>query len=447
MATDEKQTVWAATYDLLRTLGLTTVFGNPGSTEQPFLKNFPSDFEYILALQEASAVAMADGFAQATGKPALVNLHTSAGTGNGMGNIMTAFQNKTPLIITAGQQTREMIICDPLLTNRDETMLPKPYVKWAYEPKRAEDVPRAIMRAYALALQPPAGPVYVSIPLDDWDKTALGPADVRTVSDRIGPDPERLSEFAERINRAKNPVLVYGAELEKAGAWKVGVAIAEKLRVPVYRAPAAERACFPETHPLFQGELPAAIGPLSSRLDGHDLIVVVGAPVFRYYPYVPGPILPEGATLLQITTDPTDAGSALVGNSLLSDVKLALNGLLPLLDESKRSAPAPRQISKDLSSTPGSPLTSYEVYAALSEVRPESAIVVQESPSNYNEFLHWWPSTEEGSYFTYASGGLGHNAPSSVGVALAQRKLGTNRPVVVLIGDGSCWPFGRMWSD
>ncbi len=261
MATDEKQTVWAATYDLLRTLGLTTVFGNPGSTEQPFLKNFPSDFQYVLALQEASAVAMADGFAQATGKPALVNLHTSAGTGNGMGNIMTAFQNKTPLIITAGQQTREMIICDPLLTNRDETMLPKPYVKWAYEPKRAEDVPRAIMRAYALALQPPAGPVYVSIPLDDWDKTALGTADVRSVSSRFGPDPERLKEFAELINHAKNPVLVYGAEIEKAGAWKAGVAIAEKLRVPVYRAPAAERACFPENHPLFQGELPAAIGP------------------------------------------------------------------------------------------------------------------------------------------------------------------------------------------
>ena len=119
------QTVWSATYDLLRSLELTTVFGNPGSTEQPFLKNFPADFQYILGLQEASVVAMADGFAQATGRPALVNLHTSAGTGNGMGNIMTAFLNKTPLIITAGQQTREMILCDPLLTNRDETMLPQ----------------------------------------------------------------------------------------------------------------------------------------------------------------------------------------------------------------------------------------------------------------------------------------------------------------------------------
>ena len=137
----EKQTtltVYQATYDLLRKLGLTTIFGNPGSTEQPFLKNFPADFEYVLGLQEATAVAMADGFAQATRRPALLNLHSSAGTGHGMGNIMTAFQNKTPLIITAGQQTREMILCDPYLTNRDETTLPRPWVKWAYQPVRAQ---------------------------------------------------------------------------------------------------------------------------------------------------------------------------------------------------------------------------------------------------------------------------------------------------------------------
>ena len=381
---------------------------------------------------------MADGYAQATGKPALLNLHTSAGTGNGMGNIMTAFQNKTPLIITVGQQTREMAICDPLLTNRDETMLPKPYVKWAYEPKRAEDVPRAIMRAYALALQPPAGPVYVSIPLDDWDKEALGPADVRTVSSRVGPDPDRLKDFAARMSAAKSPVLVYGAEVEKSGGWDVGVALAEKLNAPVWRAPAAERACFPETHPLFQGELVSAMLPLSHELAGHDLIIVIGAPVFRYYPFVLGPVLPEGAKVLQITEDPTDAGSALVGDSLLSDAKLAIDGLLGLVSDGKaRTAPAPRQVQKTLPATAGSPLTANEVYAALSEVRPEGAIVVQESPSNYNEFLRWWPSIEPAAYYTYASGGLGHNAPSSVGVALAQRKLGTNRPVIALIGDGA----------
>src|SRR5260370_5648818 len=121
-------TVYDATYNLLRKLGLTTIFGNPGWKEQPSLKSFPPDFEYVLGLQEATAVAMADGFAQATGKPALLNLHTSAGTGHGMGNIMTAFQNKTPLIITAGQQTRAIILCDPDLPNPDETAPPRPWL-------------------------------------------------------------------------------------------------------------------------------------------------------------------------------------------------------------------------------------------------------------------------------------------------------------------------------
>ena len=169
----DAKSIHEVTYDLLRELGLTTVFGNPGSTEETFLKNFPDDFTYVLGLQEASVVAMADGFAQSTGKPALVNVHTAAGMGNAMGNLVAAAKGNTPLIVTAGQQTREMVLCEPYLTNKDETVFPQPWVKWAYEPKRAEDVPGAIMRAYAVALQPPAGPVFVSIPLDDWEKPAL----------------------------------------------------------------------------------------------------------------------------------------------------------------------------------------------------------------------------------------------------------------------------------
>ena len=207
--TDQK-TVHDVTYDLLRTLGLTTVFGNPGSTEQTFLQDFPDDFTYVLALQEASALAMADGFAQATGKPALVNLHTAAGTGNAMGSLVAAYRANTPLIVTAGQQTREMSIVDPYLNNPDATELPKPWVKWSYEPARAEDVPAAFMQAYAVAMQEPKGPVFLSIPLDDWQKPALGPAVVRTVSQRTAPDAERLREFADRINRAERPLLVLG---------------------------------------------------------------------------------------------------------------------------------------------------------------------------------------------------------------------------------------------
>ena len=437
----EKQTpltVYQATYDLLRKLGLTTIFGNPGSTEQPFLKNFPSDFEYVLGLQEASAVAMADGFAQATRKPALLNLHTSAGTGNGMGNIMTAYQNKTPLIITAGQQTREMILCEPLLTNRDETMLPRPWVKWAYQPVRAQDVPGAIMRAYAIALQPPAGPVYLSIPLDDWDQPALGEAVVRSVSSRFSPDPERVALFAERIKKAKNPVLVYGQEIERAGGWEAGIKFAERMRTPVYLAPIAERASFPQNHPQFRGALPIAIGPLSKKLRGHDLIIVIGAPIFRYYPYIAGEYLPEGAELLQITNDPADAAAAIVGDSLLSDARLALEALIDAIPEAtSRTAPTALHIERKLPAPPNSPLTAMEAFAALSELRPKDAILVQETPSNASDLLQCWPALQPDSYYTFASGGLGWNTPAAVGIAIAQKKSGSGRPVIAVIGDGA----------
>jgi benzoylformate decarboxylase len=431
-------TVYDATYNLLRALDLTTIFGNPGSTEQPFLQNFPPDFEYILGLQEATVVAMADGFSQSTNKPALVNLHTSAGTGNGMGNIMTAFQNKTPLIITAGQQTREMLLCEPLLTNRDETTLPRPWVKWAYQPARAEDVPGAIMRAYAIALQPPAGPVYLSIPLDDWSKPALGEAVVRSVSSRYGPDPDRLALFAQKIRNSKNPVLIYGQEIERAGGWEAGIKLAEQLRAPVFLAPLAERASFPQNHPQFQGMLPMAIGPLSKRLRGFDLAIVIGAPIFRYYPYVAGDYLPNGTALLQITSDPGDAGAASVGDSLLSDAKLALDALAALVPGDKnRALPTPLSVNRELPSPSNSPLSASEAFAALSELRPDDAILVQETPSNGGDLLQWWPTVKPESYYTFASGGLGWNAPAAVGIALAQRKMGTNRQVIAVIGDGS----------
>ena len=431
-------TVYQATYDLLRKLGMTTIFGNPGSTERPFLKNFPSDFEYILGLQEASAVAMADGFAQATRRPALLNLHTSAGTGNGMGNIMTAYQNKTPLIITAGQQTREMLLCEPLLANRDETMLPRPWVKWAYQPVRAQDVPGAIMRAYAIALQPPAGPVYLSIPLDDWDQPALGEAVVRSVSSRFSPDPERVALFAQRIQNAKNPVLVYGQEIERAGGWEAGIKFAERMKTPVYLAPLAERASFPQNHPQFRGALPIAIGPLSKKLRGHDLIIVIGAPIFRYYPYVAGEYLPEGAELLQVTNDPADAASAIVGDSLLSDARLALEAFIDAVFETtSRIAPVALHIDRKLPAQPNSPLTAMEAFAAISALRPKGAILVQETPSNAADLLQCWPTLQPDSYYTFASGGLGWNTPAAVGIAIAQKKSGSGRPVIAVIGDGA----------
>lgn len=432
------------TFQLLRELGLTTVFGNPGSTEETFLKDFPKDFRYIQVLQEASAVGAADGYAQATRKPALVNVHTSAGLSNAMSNILTAAQNKTPLIITAGNQTRDMLLMEPWLTNVEPSILPRPWIKWSYEPVRAEDVPAAFMRAYAEALQPPAGPVFLSIPLDDWDKPASGPAVVRSVATRIAPDPARIAQFAEALSKAKNPALVYGSAIARGEGWPQAVALAEKLQAHVFAAPASERPPFPEIHPLYSGGLPFAIGPLAKKLEGYDVAIVIGAPIFRYYPYVPGPYLPEGLRLLHITDDPSESARAPVGDSLLGDAVLALEALEKLV--TARSAPAKPVTKQPHGAAPhpaaapvdaGGALGALELFQTLRATMPVETVLVEESPSNLGELHTAWPVERPDSFYTFASGSLGWNLPASIGIALAERDSGRNRPVLAIIGDGS----------
>ena len=432
-----QRTVRDVTYDLLRSLGMTTVFGNPGSTEETFLKNFPDDFAYVLGLQEASVLAMADGFAQSTGRPALVNVHTSAGTGNAMGSLIAAYKGNVPLIVTAGQQTREMVSCEPYLTNKDATLLPLPWAKWAYEPARAEDVPGAFMRAYAVALQPPAGPVFLSIPLDDWDKPALGPAVVRTVSHRVSPDLARLREFAGRIDTAKNPMVVLGPEVDRAGAWDAGVAFAEKFGAPVYASPLADRVSFPENHRLYRGPVPMTIAGATELMRGHDLVIVIGAQVFRYYPYVAGEYLPEGSDLLHVTADPEIAAAAPVGDSLLGDPLLALEQLTELIsDHSDRQLPAVQIPIETADRTESAPISTDAAWSTLAHVRPTESAIVMESTSTLAE-LRWLPTTHPASFFATASGGIGWGVPAAVGIALGDRTRGVKRTVLAIIGDGS----------
>jgi benzoylformate decarboxylase len=443
------------TYQLFRDLGLTTIFGNVGSTEETFLKNFPKDFRYVLAPQEASVIAIADAFAQATRRPALVNLHTTA-TANAMGNLATAFQNKTPLILTAGQQTREMLLMEPWLTDVEPTMLPRPWVKWAYEPVLPEDIPAAFMRAVATALQPPSGPVFLSLPLGDWEKPCEGPAVVRTVSQRIAPDPSRLAEFAKMLCEAKSPVLIYGAAIARGKGWDQAVAFAEALGAPVWAAPASERAPFPENHPLYSGGLPFAIGPLSKKLQGHDVALVIGAPVFRYYPYVPGPYLPGGLRLLHISDDPSETARAPVGDSLLGDAVLSLEGLKQLLGDCRPKTTKARETvshrmaphgSGAAKTSNGGRLTAAQVFRALNETRPANTILIEESPSNLADLHAAWPITEPDTFYTFASGILGWNLPAAVGIALAERNSGRNRPVIAVIGDGSFqYSIQSLWT-
>src|ERR1700688_450774 len=189
-------TVREAALQLFRKRGMTTIFGNPGSTELPMLGPLPEDFRYVLGLQEAVAVGMADGYAQASGSVAHVNLHTAPGVGNGVGAIFNARANKAPLLVTAGQQARSLMTMQANLTNRDAVEVPKPFVKWSYEPPRPADVPFALAQAIHHATLPPAGPAFVSIPMDDW-LVEVEPVDyvsqiARTVAGRAQPEAAQI---------------------------------------------------------------------------------------------------------------------------------------------------------------------------------------------------------------------------------------------------------------
>src|SRR3954451_13251757 len=215
-----------ATFELLRARGMTTLFGNPGSTELPMLKEFPDDFRYVLGLQEAVAVGMADGYAQASGTVGHVNLHTAPGVGNAMGAIFNAQANKSPLLVTAGNQTRSLMTLQANLTNRDATRMPHPLVKWSYEPPRAEDVPHALARAIHVAGSAPRGPAFVSVPMDDWDADvdldAVMHATRRSVVSRAAAD---VAGLEQRLRKAARPVLVVGPDVDASAAWGVCVAL------------------------------------------------------------------------------------------------------------------------------------------------------------------------------------------------------------------------------
>ncbi len=439
-------TVRDASFDLFRAQGMTTIFGNPGSTELPMLADFPGDFRYVLGLQEAVVVGMADGFAQASGRPTIANLHTAPGVGNAMGAISTAQANHSPVVVTAGQQVRAQMTMEALLTNREATGMVQPLVKWAYEPPRAEDVPLALTRSIHMASLPPRGPVFVSIPMDDWEvevEEGAGEALKRGVEGRAVAAPDSVTRLAAQLDEASNPVLVVGPDVDAGGGWDTAVALAERQRLPVWAppAPGSGRIGFPESHPNFRGVLPPAIGPVAQTLEGHDLILVAGSSVFPYYPHIPGPLLPEGANLVAITSDPDEAARAPMGHAILADVGLTLKALLGAVPESSRPAPEPSPGPTEI--PPADPLDSSTVHTVLAEVFPEDGIVVVESPASTLALRNQLRVSRPGGYYVSSGGGLGFGLAAAVGVQLAQ----PDRPVVCVLGEGSAqYAITGFWS-
>jgi benzoylformate decarboxylase len=433
-------TVKHATLDLLRAFGIKKVFGNPGSTELPFLADWPDDIDYVLGLQEASVIGMADGYAQATRNAGFVNLHSAAGVGNALGNIYTAHRNQTPLVITAGQQARSILPLQAFLYAERASEFPRPYVKFSVEPARAEDVPAAIARAYYVAMQPPCGPTFVSVPIDDWTHPTQ-PVESRIVSRELGPDVSSMKTLAAALVASKHPALVVGPGVDRAQAVDLMVKLAEKTRAAVWVSPFSARCSFPERHPQLAGFLHASPGQLSDALRGHDLVVVIGAPVFTFHVEGHAAIF-DGATIIfQITDDPTAAAVAPVGSSIVATIKPALTMLLEMLPETKRAMPAGRS----LPAAPGAgdPLPVEYLLHALSAAMPDDAALVEEAPSHRPAMQKFMPMRGQDSFYTMASGGLGHSLPAAVGIALGRPGVRT----VCLIGDGSAmYSIQALWT-
>ncbi|MFZ1106679.1 MAG: benzoylformate decarboxylase, partial [Hyphomicrobiaceae bacterium] len=434
------QTVTEVVFDFLRRRGMTRIFGNPGSTEIPMFADLPEDFSYVLGLQEASVVFMADACAQITGRAQFVNLHSAAGLGNAMGAVYNAYRDRAPLVIVTGQQSRALLPYDPFLFNESPAELPKPYVKWAIEPARAADVPAAIAKAYYIAMQPPRGPVLVSVPLSDWDETAQ-PLPEREIEGAFAPAPEALDKLARRLDAAREPAIVVGPVVDADGAWHATVRLAERLQAKVWASPKSPRASFPESHPLFAGFLPAAQPGLANCLKGADLVLVLGAPVFTYHFPGTDDHLPAGAALCLISDDPKQTAGAAVGSAMLSNMKLAAEGLAARVRQ--------RAIrTEPVRARPGRvPLTlgigNDLFYQTLAELRSPDSILVEEAPSSHDALHDYFPILRPNGFLATASGCLGFGLAAGVGAALTS----PSSPVICVVGDGSSlYTIQALWS-
>ena len=432
-------TVREVTYEVLRKLGMTVIFGNPGSTELPFLRDMPPDFKYVLGLHERVAAGMALGYALAKGQPVFVNLHSIASAGNGLSAIVDAYHNQTPLVITTGQQDRRHLLAEPFLSGRPADVV-KPYVKWSYEPLRAEDVPAAIARGYYLATQPPTGPVFISIPMDDWTHECR-PVEVRKVERTVLPNPLALDEVVRAIDASRNPAIIVGSQIEQDHGWQEAVALAEHLSADVYQDPIPPRWTFPRTHPLFRGGLLPAQQPLADQLAAYDAVVVLGAPIFLYYAYVPGNTVKPGTQLFQITNSSQHASAALAGTSVVGNTAAAARYLRA------RTAARPRGNSSPQATPPPPepeyPITPAYLFSVLSRVMPRDVIICEECPSSKGDLDRYLLLDEPGSFYSVPNGVLGFGLPAAVGLQMGNPQ----RRVVCPIGDGSFqYSVQALWS-
>lgn len=432
-----------ALLEVLRSEGVRHVFGNPGTTELPLIDALAAvnDIDYVLSLQEATAVGMADGYAQATGRPAFLNLHTSAGLGNAIGNLTNAQANGTPLVVTAGQQDRRHRHHDPLLAG-DLVGLARPVSKWSHEVTTLGELGVIMRRAFHDAMSSPSGPVFVSIPMDLLDETGDAPVPAASRVERASaPAPALLDELATRLSAASRVAIVAGDEVAASGAVPALVAVAEALGCKVHGSPLHSNVVFPTTHPLWANALAPSATAIASTLAAYDVVLLVGGRAFMVYPFSPGPAVPGSVALLHLSPDahqlgrtwPTELG-------LVGDPKASLEALRDRLgpaadltgahaDRAETDAKFDRRALEGYGTVPMPPAAA--VHALLRSL-PAHTPIVDEAITT-GSYVRGYLRADPGEYFFCRGGGLGWGMPAALGVSLARDRS----PVLCVVGDGS----------
>ncbi|EST32916.1 thiamine pyrophosphate-binding protein [Streptomyces roseochromogenus] len=446
-----------AMLEVLRDEGVTRVFGNPGTTELPFVEAVTAapDLEYVLGVQEASVVAMADGYARATGRPAFVSLHIAAGLANGMVGLLNASRSRTPLVVTAGQQDRRHLAQDPMLSG-DLVGIARAAVKDTFDVQHAYDLPGMLRRAFALAVQPPAGPVFLSIPMDLLEEeTSIDPPPKSRLGG-LGPAPG-WPEAAERLAAAERPAIVAGDGVGRNGAVADLVAVAEAIGATVYHQPMHDGVDFPTVHPLYAGMLDARYSAIRTALAGHDVVFIAGTRAFMAHHYEPGSPIPDGTAVIQLDDDPGEPGRTFpVALGLVGGVRTTLAALAAQLAGKVPEAPSRVQAigrvhdatrarvrKRALAGYGDAPMDPLAAVHAVVSGLPADSVVVEEAITSGLLLRSVLPLERPRSYVHTVGGGLG----SGIGAAIGSRMGDPTRPVVAVLGDG-CTLFGLqgLWS-
>jgi benzoylformate decarboxylase len=455
----------AAFLQLLSSEGITHMFGNPGTTELPIMDALARhpEIKYVLALQEALVVAMADGYARASGRLAAANVHVAPGLGNAMGSLFNAKFYGSPVILTAGQQEQGHGLMEPMLY---DPLVPiaQPLVKWAIEVTRVEDLPRIVRRAAKVALTPPTGPVFISLPGDILDDEA--PLDLGKpthVDSSVRPSDTALERLADRLLAAQNPVLVGGHELATRDALKEAAELAETLGAPAFQQTVPYAAHFLSEHPAFLGALTRNQAQVRAALQPYDLAVFLGADVLRMSVHSAVDALPDGMPVIQIAERDWELGKNYPAEiAINADVKETLRALIPVLKRrmsAARAAQVPdrlREIAKNnwtvkrerfaaeaLAASDKKPMDPRVLMMHISDAIPKDAVVVEEGLTSTFSLQNFLRFRDSQGFYGLASGGIGFAMAGAVGISIAL----PNRPVVAIVGDGSAmYSIQALWT-